>query len=116
MPELSEFLALVAAAEAANVRVVAHNAAFDVRCLNHSAVCQGLTPSLRSASMLCTMHNATRHCMLRTRGDKRLKAPRNEELYRFLFGKPPGVQFHSALPDCEVTLASYIEGHTRKWW
>ena len=46
--------------------------------------------------MICTMHGATRHCMLRTRGCKRLKAPRNEELFVFLFGKKPAVQLHSA--------------------
>ena len=50
-PELAEFLALVAAAEAAGVRVVAHNASFDVGRLNHTAICQGLAPSLRSAAM-----------------------------------------------------------------
>ena len=115
-PELAEFLALVAAAEAAGVRIVAHHASFDVRMLNHTAICQGLAPSLRSAAMLCTMHNATRHCGLRKRGGKSLKAPRNEELFIFLFGRKPAVQLHSALPDCRVTLASYIEGHKRKWW
>jgi hypothetical protein len=73
-PELGEFLALVAAAEATGVRLVAHNASFDVARLNTTAIRQGLTPWLRSASMLCTMHNATRHCGLRTRGGKRLKA------------------------------------------
>ena len=115
-PELAEFLALVAAADAVGVRVVAHNASFDVGRLNHTAIRQGLTPSLRSALMLCTMHNATRHCGLRKRGGKQLKAPRNEELYSFLFGRKPSVQLHNALPDCRVTLESYIEGHKRKWW
>ena len=115
-PEVGEFLALVAAAVAAGVRVVAHNASFDVARLNHTAIRQGLSPSLRSAVMLCTMHNATRHCGLRARGGKRLKAPRNEELFVFLFGRKPSDQLHSALPDCRVTLASYIEGRCRKWW
>ena len=115
-PELAEFLALLAAAEAMGVRVVAHHAAFDVRALNKTAICQGLAPSLRSASMLCTMHSATKHCGLRERGGRRAKAPRNEELYSFLFGQQPRVQLHSALPDCRVTLASYIEGCRRKWW
>ena len=101
--------------EAMDVRMVAHHAAFDARALNKTAICQGLTPSMRSASMLCTMHNATRHCKLRARGG-RLKAPRNEELFRFLFGRKPAEQLHRALPDCRVTLASYIEGGRRKWW
>ena len=77
---------------------------------------KGLAPSLRSATMLCTMHSATRHCGLRKRGGKQAKAPRNEELYLFLFGSKPAGQLHSALPDCRVTLASYIEGRRRKWW
>ena len=115
-PELAEFLALLGAAEAAGVRLVAHNASFDVGRLNHTAICQGLEPSLRSASMLCTMHNSTRHCGLRARGARRLKAPRNNELYFFLFGCQPAGQLHSALPDCRVTLASYIAGHELKWW
>ena len=75
-PELAEFLALVAAAEAVGVRMVAHNTSFDIRVLNHTAICQGLAPVLRSALMLCTMHNATKHCGLRARGGKRLKVGR----------------------------------------
>ena len=66
--------------------------------------------------MLCTMHSATKHCGLRTRGDKRRKAPRNEELYRFLFKGAPPWRLHRALPDCRVTLASYVEGKKRLWW
>ena len=46
----------------------------------------------------------------------RVKAPRNEELYIFLFGCKPVGQLHSALPDCRVTLASFVEGRKRKWW
>ena len=115
-PELAEFLALVAAAEAVGVRIVAHNASFDVGRLNATAIRQGLKPSLSSALMLCTMHNSTRHCKLRNRGGKNLKAPRNEELYIFLYGQKPVGQLHSTLPDCRVTLASYVEGRKRKWW
>jgi hypothetical protein len=84
--------------------------------LNNTAIRQGLVPSLRSASMLCTMHNATRYCGLRVRGGKRAKAPSNEELYVFLYGCNPTGQLHRALADCHVTLASYIAGHKRKWW
>ena len=107
---------MVAAAEVYGVRLVAHNASFDVRVLNLTAIRQGLAPSLRSASMLCTMHNATHHCGLRTRGGKQAKAPSNAELFLFLFGSKPAGQLHSALPDCCVTLASYAAGRQRKWW
>ena len=51
---------------------------------------------------------ATKHCRLRTRGNQRLKAPRNEELYRFLFERAPPGRLHRALADCRVTLASYM--------
>jgi DNA polymerase III epsilon subunit-like protein len=115
-PELAEFLALVDAALAMDVRVVAHNASFDVRHLNHTANVQKLPSSLCSASMLCTMYGATKHCGLRKRGNKALKPPRNEELYMFLFKCKPAGQLHSALPDCRVTLASFLEGRKRKWW
>jgi DNA polymerase-3 subunit epsilon len=115
-PELAEFFALVAAALAAGVRVVAHNASFDVRHLNHTATVHKLSSPLRSASMLCTMYSATKHCGLRKRGNKALKPPRNEELYIFLFNRKPQEQLHSALGDSRVTLASYIEGRRRMWW
>ena len=98
--------------------IVAHNASFDVSRLNHTAHRHKLRncPSLCSAGMLCTMHSATKHCGLRKRGNKALKPPRNEELYTFLFKDAPTGQLHSALTDCRVTLASYIEGRARKWW
>jgi DNA polymerase III epsilon subunit-like protein len=117
-PEVAEFFALVVAAHAAGVRIVAHNASFDVSRLNHTAHRHGLRDAspLCSAGMLCTMHGATKHCRLRTRGNRRLKAPRNEELYRFLFEQAPPGRLHRALADCRVTLASYIEGRKRRWW
>ena len=87
-----------------------------MRHLNHTAHVQKLPPSLRSASMLCTMHNATKHCGLRKRGNKALKPPRNEELYKFLFGREPTGRLHSALADCRVTLDSFVEGRKRRWW
>ena len=66
--------------------------------------------------MTCTMYAATKHCGLRKRGSKALKPPSNEELYMFLFKRKPLGPLHSALADCCVTLASFIEGHKRKWW
>ena len=41
---------------------VAHNASFDVRCLNNTATKNGLAPSLRSASI--ALHNAQRDAAL----------------------------------------------------
>jgi len=115
-PEVCEFMALVAAALAAKVRVVAHHTSFDVARINHTAHRHAAKGALRSADMLCTMHSATKHCGLRCRGGKRLKAPRNEELYSFLFGRQPPGRLHRALADARVTLASYVEAKVRKWW
>ena len=42
------------------------------------------------------MHSARKHCGLRERGGRRLKAPRNEELYRFLFKHAPTERLHRA--------------------
>ena len=98
------------------MRVVAHNASFDVRHLNHTASVQKLPSPLRSAEMLCTMHGATKHCGLRKRGNKALKPPRNEELFAFLFQRKPTGRLHNALADCRVTLACYVEGRGRMWW
>jgi DNA polymerase III epsilon subunit-like protein len=97
--------------------VAAHNASFDVARLNHTTLRhQATVAPLRSALLLCTMHNATKHCGLRKRGNKALKAPRNEELYMHLFKRKPTGRLHRALPDCRVTLACYVKGSELKWW
>ena len=116
-PELLEFYALVAAALALGVIVAAHNASFDVARLNHTAHRHQLRVApLRSADLLCTMHNATRRCNLRKKGTKALKQPRNEELYRHFFNRKPPGPLHRALPDCRVTLACFVQGRELKWW
>ena len=121
-PELAELFCLLLAALAGGLCVAAHNASFDVTRLNRSANRHGLSlPLISSATMLCTMHNATKHCGLRCRGTKRrkvpkLKAPKLEELYFFLFTRKPTGRLHNALVDCKVTLACYMEGRKRKWW
>ena len=30
--------------------------------------------------------------------------------------RAPAERLHRALPDCRVTLASYVEARKRKWW
>ena len=116
-PELRELAALISAALDLGVVVAAHNASFDVARLNHTAHRhQVRVAPLRSAQLLCTMHNATKHCNLRKRGNKALKPPKNEELYFHLFKRQPTGRLHRALPDCRVTLACYIKGRELKWW
>ena len=115
--ELLEFYTLVAAAVARGVAVVAHHASFDVARLNHTCFRHHVRPApLRSANMFCTMHNATKHCGLRKRGGKSLKAPKNEELFKHLFKREPSGRLHRALPDCRVTLACFVKGRQLHWW
>lgn len=113
-PELAELFALVSEALAAEVRVAAHDASFCMARLHHTAAKHKLHLPLRSADMLCTMHEATRHCELRARGSKRLTAPRKEELYRCLFDRAPPGPLHTALADCRMTVACLVEGVKRK--
>ena len=115
--EIAELFALLTAALAFGVCIVAHNASFDVARLNHTAFKHKLKLApLSSAVMLCTMHNATKHCSLRKRGSKSLKPPRNEELYEHFFKRKPSGPLHRALPDCRVTLACFVQGRKLKWW
>ena len=114
-PELQELAALVADALALGVVVAAHNACFDVARLNHSAHRHRVKIApFRTAELLCTMHNATKHCGLRKKGNKALKAPKNEELYMHLFRRKPHGPLHRTLPDSRVTLACFIKGRELK--
>lgn len=116
-PELGEFIALIVAAIANKVRIVVHNASFQVARVNHTAHQHAIDGGpLCSADMLCAMHNATKHCARRVRRTKRPKAPQIEELYSFLHGHKPTLPMRNALADCQITLASYLEGHCRRWW
>ena len=117
-PELGEFYSLICAALTAGVRIVGHNVSFDVARFNKTALCWGVGRqcTLTSAPFLCTMHSATKHCGLRTRGDKRAKAPSNQELYVCLHKRDPPGPLHRALPDSQVTLSSYIKGKELRWW
>ena len=116
-PELLEVFALISEALARSIPVVAHNASFDVGRLNHTALRHGVSVTpLRYVSMLCTMHNATKHCRLRKRGGKAFKPPRNEELFEHLFNRKPQGRLHRALPDCRVTLACFMKGRQLHWW
>ena len=117
--ELAEFYALAFAAIAAGVILVAHNASFDVGRLNSTALKHKLKlPPLCSAppAMLCTMNSAAQHCRLRKKGDKGFKRPSNEELYVYLHQRKPSGQLHRALPDCRITLSSFIKGRAKHWW
>eukprot|EP00966_Prymnesium_polylepis_P049219 1139035-Prymnesium_polylepis.1 len=115
LPELKALQALLAACERESIKIVFHNKVFDVARLKHSAKVHGLSGDLSLDSAFCTMQAARPKCDLRdARGAT--KAPRNEELYRFLFGQAPQARLHRAVADARVTLASFIEGRKREWW
>lgn len=102
--------------------IVAHNAAFDVKRIAHTAQKCGLTrdtlttflPSL-PAAVVCTMNRAAPHVNLQdVRG--RRKRPRNDELYEFFFQSKPREDLHRALADVRVTAASFHAGKRKGWW
>ena len=116
---LKKFIRWARRVRASGGRIVAHNAAFD-----RAVVCATLKENGMSVSdvkdataWFCTMERskARANCVDR-RG--RPRGPKNAELYELLHKKPPTwAKLHeSALDDCRVTLASYEQGKTKKWW
>ena len=113
---LHTFCALVYVMRARGKKVVAHNAAFDVRLLNQTAQKWGLEQRLSMEDTFCTMRSATPHCGLRNRTGHK-KAPRNSELFQLLTGKScDETQLHDAAVDISVTATSYRLGRARRWW
>ena len=94
---------------------VAHNALFDLQRLAHTADALGVAP-LDPPTVLCTMKASRGQCGLVT-ATGHAKAPKNEELYHFLFpDAPPPSGLHDALVDARITAASLAEGHRRGMW
>lgn len=115
--ELKEFIHTCADCVISGGRVIAHNAAFDVRAINttlsaweHSSVL------MDEASTFCTMKATKMHSPLVDRAG-RTKVFRNDELFKHLFGKAPDLgPLHDALTDILVTKANYLEAAKRGWW
>ncbi len=113
---LRTFWALVYVMRARGKKVVAHNAAFDVRLLNQTAQAWGLGQRLSIEDTFCTMRSATPYCGLRNRAGHK-KAPRNSELFQVLTGDCcDETQLHDAAVDISVTATSYRLGRARRWW
>ena len=115
--EVAEFLRVCAAARRAGVRLVAHNATYDVVRVNHTRAAHGVNaePPLGVDQVFCSMRRAASHVATYNRIGRR-KTPRNEELYCALYGAPPVGRLHDALVDVRVTAACYVGGARRGWW
>lgn len=98
-------------------KIVAHNAAFDVRILRQTASAHGFAGwDLEQSHAFCTMNAAATHCNLKSKKTGRSRKPKNAELYKILTGKAPLGALHDAQVDVGVTARSYIEGGARGWW
>jgi len=115
VPGLKQFVRLFGAAVKAGVKIVCHNAAFDVARMNHTLRKHDLNDTLLLKDTFCTMQRTKRRCNLYQRNG-RLKSPRNDELFEKLYGRKPTGQLHRALDDCRVTLASYTRALELKWF
>lgn len=109
-PALARFVARLA-----GVRVVAHNAAFDVARLNHTLAAYGMAERVDAAAVFCTMQAAKRHCGLVGAGG-RPRCPKNAELYALLGGADDCGALHDAANDARITARSFVLGRRRGWW
>ena len=99
-----------------NVKLVAHNAQFDVRLLSQTAHSANASFwNLTREQVFCTQKHGRGNVKV---FDKigRLKAPSNTELYFHFHNCFPTENLHDALNDCKVTGASYLAGRNHGWW
>ena len=127
--ELSNFVAVLHAMRKKKLRIVAHNAAFDMRMLQQTARAHGITKeivrkegdgdgdgnALCRKDFFCTMNAARDKCGLRNCKGRR-RPPSNTELYKRLIGTAPNLPLHDASADILVTAASYAAGKRKRWW
>ena len=113
--ELERFVALVGCAQARQIRVVAHSAAFDVNAINRTLTKFNSPERIQMAHTFCTMKAARPLMKLRdVRGW--VKNPKNSELYTFLVKEELPLKLHDALVDCRMTGRAFIAGAHRRWW
>lgn len=121
------------------LRVVAHNATFDIARLNDTFKGHGLPHRIGADEVFCTMRAGRQRCNLRTvKGAPR--CPKNSELYEILvsdaLGRGPegyalpqfaidlatltspdsSSQLHDAAVDARITAHAWLEGRRKGWW
>jgi DNA polymerase III epsilon subunit-like protein len=117
--ELADFFGLCLAMREAGKRLVAHNAAYDVRMLGLTAGRHELRDALPECAdaVFCTYRSSCGKGPFFTKQGRR-KGAKNAELYSYLHGGQswPGGDLHDALEDVKCTSASYAAGRKRGWW
>jgi len=115
--ELPKVHAIFKKMRARGKKIVAHNAAFDVRILRQTARAHGFAGwGLEQSHTFCTMNAAAPRCGLKSKKTGRARKPKNAELHRILTGKAPSGALHDAQVDVGVTARNYTEGAARGWW
>lgn len=115
LAELERFCDLVNEAHGSGVRLVAHNASFDVGAVNRTLLRFGSKRQLNLTHFLCTMQRSG--ILLNLRGASgRARNPKNSELYKILYHEEPVGDLHDALVDARCTANNYLGGFRRKWW
>jgi len=119
--ELVDFVHLCNDVCARGGEIVAHNASFDVRAINHTLVTLELSFDVcRDVRLLCdvrcTMRMSSVHSPLFTKAGRR-KPFNNSELYVHLSGAfPTWARLHDALSDVWITAHNFVLGRHRRWW
>jgi DNA polymerase III epsilon subunit-like protein len=114
-PELERFVGLVDHARKRGIRIVAHQAMFDVNAVNRTLARFNSLKRIEQHHVFCTM-KASRPLLRLHDVRGRVRNPKNSELYTFLVKDPLPLNLHDALTDCIITARSFLAGVQRRWW
>jgi len=98
-----------------NIKIIAHNVAFDNRLLSQTCIRHQIEWPFEKEDFFCTMKNARSYVNARDVNGN-VKAPTNVELYKFVEGTNPDGNLHDAHVDCQVTSAGFLGGKRKGWW